>query len=339
MVVSMVVITEFTTVLLALAGALGETQIWARLFLLSLYLQWIGLVSAAVLCLARRLLVRSSVRMAVFICYLLLLCITAVISVLAYRVAYVAGFGTLAVHGGSWVFLLRSLAVCAIVSALTLRYFFVQNQWREQVHAHAETRFQALQARIRPHFLFNSLNSIAALIPVRPAAAEETVLDLAEVFRITLRDSVRLVPLADELEVTRRYLNIETTRLGNKLEMEWRIDDELMDLRVPLLCLQPLLENGVYHGIQLLPQGGKILVTGSRDGSQLRLEVVNPVPERTQPSRGQRLALDNIRERLRLIYGGGARLEATHRDNMHHVTLHIPVKGREAAADETADRG
>jgi len=329
------VITEITAILLALAGAIGDNALWSRLFLLSLYLQWIGLASAAVLCLARRVLSRGSKLVAVLTCYLLLLVVTAIISEMAYWLVHAAGLGALALRSSREVFLLRSMAVCAIVSALALRYFYIQNQWRSHVQAQAESRFQALQARIRPHFLFNSLNSIAALIPTQPEAAEETVIDLAELFRITLKDPERLVPLRDELEVSRRYLNIESLRLGERLHLDWQIDSSLETLRVPLLCLQPLLENAVYHGIQQIPEGGEITIRISRQGKRVVLEVINPVPEEQRPSRGERLALNNIRERLRLIYADAAHLEATRRDNTHHVILTLPL---EESTDETSDR-
>lgn len=332
-VLMVMVITEITAVLLALAGEIGESDLWSRLFLLSLYLQWIGLSSAAVLCLARRVLARGSRLVAVAACYLLLLFVTAVISELAYWIVHVAGLGTLVAGGSREIFLLRSMAVCGIVSGLALRYFYVQNQWRDQVEASAETRFQALQARIRPHFLFNSLNSIAALIHTQPDAAEDTVVDLAELFRVTLKDPERLVPLRDELEVTRRYLNIESLRLGSRLTLDWQVEEGLQELRVPLLCLQPLLENAVYHGIQQLPEGGEIAIKAARKGTSLILEVLNPVPEEQRPSRGERLALNNIRERLRLIYEGRARLKASRHDNVHHVILSIPLK---ESADEAS---
>lgn len=326
-------IAEITAIVLALAGAIGAELLWRRLLFLSLYLQWIGLFSAAGLCCTRRLWTRGSRTAVLAFCYLLLLLITGAISVFAYWFVRWAGLESLAIRTGLEIFTFRSMTICAIVAPLALRYFYVRNQWQRGVQAQAEARFQALQARIRPHFLFNSLNSIAALISAQPEAAEETVLDLSELFRVSLRDPERLVPLAEELAVARRYLNIESRRLEGRLKTDWQVEEGLEAVRVPLLCLQPLVENAVYHGVQQLPNGGTVhiqatRVQATRGGGNLQLEVSNPVAEKGRASSGERVAMENIRERLRLIYGDGASLQSNIRHNMHRVKLSIPLDNK-----------
>jgi two-component system sensor histidine kinase AlgZ len=204
-----------TLAVLLLAGRLGDPQWGERLLLLSLYLHWIGLCSAAVLCLARRWM--SAMKTALFASYGLLLLVTGTITEGAWQLAQWLELQHYLPDRGHGVFLLRSLLICAVVSALTLRYFWLQAQWRGQVRAEGEARFQALQARIRPHFLFNSLNSIAALIGHRPREAETAVEDLAQLFRAGLSGSGQRTTLREELEVTRAYLRSVSLRLVERL--------------------------------------------------------------------------------------------------------------------------
>ena len=149
-----------------------------------------------------------------------------------------------------------------IVTALLLRYFFVTHQWQKHVRTEARSRIEALQARIRPHFLFNSLNTIAALTRSDPARAEEAVEDLADLFRATLRDSHSPLRLKEELELTRIYQRIEELRLGERLKVRWDVAELPMRAFVPGLTVQPLLENAIYHGIEPLEHGGTVTVTG-----------------------------------------------------------------------------
>lgn len=136
------------------------------------------------------------------------------------------------------------------MSGLLLRYFYLQSQWRRQEQAELRARIESLQARIRPHFLFNSLNSIAALVASDPVKAEQAVLDLSDLFRASLARPGTLVAWRDELELSRRYLSIEQYRLGDRLQMDWQVDGVPDDLPIPQLTLQPLLENALVYGIQ-----------------------------------------------------------------------------------------
>ena len=223
-----------------------------------------------------------------------------------------------------------------MVSGLVLRYIYIQHQWRQRVRRESEARIQALQARIRPHFLFNSMNTIASLIQVRPDTAEEVVEDLADLFRGALNDN-RDTDLATELDLVQRYFRIEQLRLGDRLQLEWRIDDLPRDARVPLLILQPLVENAVYHGIQPLPDGGTGVVTGGREDGRVWIQVDNPVPPKgtARPGPGNRMAQENIAQRLRFLYGGRARFEAGREGDRYRVRLTFPYQ---RGGDESPDR-
>jgi two-component system sensor histidine kinase AlgZ len=223
-------------------------------------------------------------------------------------------------------FLLRSLGISAIVSALVLRYLYVKYQWQQQVEAEAQARIQALQARIRPHFLFNSMNSIAELTRVDPERAELAVQDLADLFRVTLREASERVTLAQELDVARRYLRMENLRLGDRLKVEWRTDGLPLHRKVPSLILQPLLENAVYHGIEPRTGGGVIEVIGRVDGPLIRITVRNPRPEAEGNSHreGNQIALKNIRQRLRLVFGGRSGVAVNETGDNFDVTLYFP---------------
>lgn len=321
MVFAVVVIAELLAFILVLANSRNDP--WSELGLTSLFVQWIALSSAAVLCLARPMLSRVSNTAAALSSYLLLLLTTAVITELAYQLGGVrvqpGGVG----HAG---FLFRNLGISAILSALVLRYLYVQHQWRQKIQAEAQARVQALQARIRPHFLFNSMNSIASLTRSDPVRAEQAVQDLSDLFRISLHDASERVTLEDELEVAQGYLRMETLRLGDRLQVEWDIERLPRKRLVPSLILQPLLENAVYHGIEPLPQGGRISISGTAEGRRISITVRNPrVPDSVgERPGGNRIALENIRLRLQLAFGAQAGVALRETGDLFETTLYFP---------------
>jgi two-component system sensor histidine kinase AlgZ len=213
--------------------------------------------------------------------------------------------------GFSMELVLHDWIVVLAVTAIVLYYFYLRE--RAFSPAIAEARLQALQARIRPHFLFNSLNAVLSLIRSEPRQAERTLENLADLFRVLLREERRAVKLSEEIDLCKRYLDIEVLRLGERLQVEWRIDPETDKVAIPPLILQPLAENAVHHGIEPSPEPGLLLITVARKGRQVEIELVNPRTEgRTQPPgrRGNHMALDNVRERLALHYDVEARLDA-----------------------------
>jgi two-component system sensor histidine kinase AlgZ len=227
-------------------------------------------------------------------------------------------------------FIMRNLAISAIVSAVALRYFYVQHQSKQNMLIEARSRIQALQARIRPHFLFNSMNTIASLTRTNPQLAEKAVEDLADLFRASLGHQ-DMVKLDEELEFTRRYINIEELRLGDRLSVEWQIDDAVdPDARVPALILQPLMENAIYHGVEPLPQGGVVNLSIDQSKKRLQFTISNPLPAQRayQQRSGNKMAQDNIRQRLKLAYGDTGTMNIEKTDDRYTVSFSIPLEVR-----------
>jgi len=184
-----------------------------------------------------------------------------------------------------------------------------------------------LQARIRPHFLFNSMNTIASLTRSNPAAAEQAVEDLADLFRVSLTDARQRISLAEELEIAHVYERMERQRLGERLQVDWQLGALPTDAMLPSLTVQPLLENAIYHGIERLPDPGAVEISGRRDGDQLYISISNPTPAGGGPERtGNQMAILNIRERLALAFGSDAGLEIEASPGRFCATLAFPYQ-------------
>ena len=188
-----------------------------------------------------------------------------------------------------------------------------------------QARLDSLRTRIRPHFLFNTLNSIASLIMSRPQAAEQAVEDLAELFRASLKENHKTTVVRDEIHLTRLYLGIEELRLGERLEVQWHVDQNALDAPMPTLVLQPLVENAVYHGISRLPDGGCVDIQIARKGDQLTASVSNPVSGNSRTSAGNKMALPNVAQRLQAIYGADATLEVFPTEAFFRVELRYTI--------------
>src|SRR5258706_8826849 len=224
----------------------------------------------------------------------------------------------------------RSALFAAMLAAALLGYFHLLVKAFSP--ALAEARLQALQARIRPHFLFNSLNAVLALIRRDPKRAERTLEDLADLFRSLVSDAQSFVRLSDEIALLERYAEIEQLRLGERLPITWELDAAPSDALLPPLVLQPLLENAVYHGVEPATEPGNVLVHIERRGDRVIVRIENPYIEEQQHRAGNRLALDNIRERLALFFDAEARMEATIQGARYRVELEIPYRTDARAA-------
>ncbi len=211
------------------------------------------------------------------------------------------------IDDGGWQRILRAALLGGLVAGAMLFYFALRA--RAFSPALSEARLQALTARIRPHFLFNSLNAVLSLIRAEPRRAETALEELADLFRALMRDHRDLLPLADEIALCRQYLNLEKLRLGERLNIEWEIADVPADLKIPPLMLQPLLENAVYHGIEPSGEAGTVRIRFARSGDELHIDLANPCSPREGAQGGNHMALGNIRERLALYYDLEARLE------------------------------
>jgi two-component system sensor histidine kinase AlgZ len=217
-------------------------------------------------------------------------------------------------------------ALAVLISALALRYFYVREQWQAQVQAHAKAQVDALQARIRPHFLFNSMNTIASLVRQAPDTAERVIEDLSDLFRAALGTERDGSTLAEELHLAERYLAIEALRFGDRLQQRWQIADDIpKSLPLPRLILQPLVENAVVHGIGRLPNGGEIVISVASEGRRLRMSVVNPaLPPRDRDS-GNGHALESIGQRLAYQFGNEAKMTGEYRDGYYRCELWLPL--------------
>lgn len=222
---------------------------------------------------------------------------------------------------------LAVVALMIYLVAVALHYAALEMEASRRAEVLArEAQLKALKAQVNPHFLFNSLNSISALTAIDAAQARVMCIRLADFLRTSLRLGERVtVPLAEELELTRMYLDVEQVRFGGKLRMRQDVADECRDCDVPALIVQPLVENAVKHGVAMMAEGGEIAIRGARDRDWLRVTVTNPYdPE--APSTGRNgLGLRNIRERLESRYGGAARLDIDVEERMYRVTLTIPA--------------
>ncbi len=224
---------------------------------------------------------------------------------------------------------IRHALVSFALALVTLAYFRLRVQ--ALFPAKDAARLQALQARIRPHFLFNTINAVLSIVRADPKRAEAALEDMSDLFRMAMNEPQELVALSKEMELARQYLNIEALRLGERLKVNWDTANMPPDALIPPLILQPLLENAVYHGIEPLAEGGAIEVKLYRNNDDLHLEVSNPVQARTAPrTAGNKMALSNIRERLSLLFDVEAQYQVESDANHYHVHIHIPyVKGLE----------
>ncbi len=327
----LVMVTELFILVLALAGTAAKPFDWNFVALTSLFVQWVVLISAGTLCILRPRLSRMTVSGATLMSLGICLSVT-----------------TLCTFGSLWLLndslqstsfwqslsgtLVRNNLIALIMSAMVFRYFYLQKELSRQQQAELSARIQSLHSRIQPHFLFNSMNTIASLIATRPQVAEQVVEDLADLFRANLNKASVRVSVEEELTLARQYISIESLRFGERLNVEWRIDDIDGEITIPHLFLQPVLENAICHGIQPDPKGGRIIIEATSNERAVTLTVMNTLSEYTgKPthSEGNQMALQNISDRLRAMYGESARL---HTDTFEHnerswykTVIHCPI--------------
>ena len=223
----------------------------------------------------------------------------------------------------------RYALLVALTTGGVLVYFHLRG--RALSPALAEARLQALQARIRPHFLYNSINAVLSLMRQEPKRAETALQDMADLFRVLMADNRELAPLAREVDLCRQYLSLEQLRLGERLRVEWRTEKMPHDALVPPLVLQPLLENAVYHGIEPRAEPGVVSIDIYATPDQVHAVLSNPFQERGDRHPGNRMALDNIRERLQLHFDAEASLAAKVSRGTYQVHIVMPyIKGKKA---------
>ncbi|MEZ5465898.1 MAG: histidine kinase [Lysobacteraceae bacterium] len=301
----------------------------------SLFAQWLALASGLLLCRGAALLQRLPVLLGAALAWLLPVAVAALGGLLLHVVDNQLQLGLTLPQGQRGEFIFGCAAVTAVVSAATLHYFYVQQQWAMQIQAKAEAEVRALQARIRPHFLFNSINSIASLVRRDPPTAERALEDLADLFRAALGAGQGDATLDEELTLLERYLAVEKLRLGDRLQLDWRLANDLpRDFAMPRLVLQPLVENAVIHGIARLEAGGVIRIEAFREGRELCIRVGNPTPPQAAP-KGNAHAQQSIEQRLRHRFGDEVRVTFQRHADYYEGELRLPLIASSASESST----
>jgi len=325
-----VLVAQLVAIVLTLAAHTTPGTFLTELAKMSMYIQWLALLSAALLCRLRPWLETFDSTTAFVIAFfgLELLCLA--MAEVTWQATSRYGLSVV-IDDSHHGFVLRTFAISSIVSALTMRYLYVTSEWRRSIVLEAQSRISALQALIRPHFLFNSMNTIASLTRTDPRRAEEAVEDLADLLRANLNSNKQRTTLKQELEVAAIYQRIEKQRLGDRLSVRWDVADLPMRALIPSLTIQPLLENAIYHGIELLPDGGEVLVSGKRDNGKLRIQISNPVVPGGQSKKdGHQMAMSNIQQRYALAYDGRASVTVESSSDQFSVVLTFPYEESES---------
>ena len=319
-----ILIAELVAILLTLAAHDTPGMFLIDLSKNSLFIIWLAILSAGVMCLFRDRLESAGKTRAFVASFIVLELVCLLLAEVAYQITRIFGESVIIAdsHAG---FIMRTFAISSIVIALAMRYLYVSSEWRRSIVLEAQARISALQALIRPHFLFNSMNTIASLTRTDPRQAEEAVEDLSDLLRANLGVSGDRTSIKEELEVAAIYQRIEKLRLGDRLRVRWDVADLPMRALIPSLTIQPLLENAIYHGIELLPNGGEVTVSGQRDEKYLDITMSNPVAKNSERSKdGNKMALANIRQRFELAYDNRATVDVEDNGTTYTVRLHFP---------------
>ena len=320
-----VLIAELVAIVLALAAFDTPEQFLSDLWKISFFVLWFAVLGSALMCQLREKLEGAGETRAFILSFVILLVLCLLLSELAWQLTQRFDYLYLIEdsHAG---YVFRTFSTGAIVIALAMRYMYVSSEWRRSIVLEAQARISALQALIRPHFLFNTLNTIASLARSDPRQAEEAVEDLSDLMRANLGGSSDRTSLKQELEIAAIYQRIEKLRLGDRLRIRWDVAELPMRALIPSFTIQPLLENAIYHGIELLQDGGEVVVTGKRDGDYLSIQIANPVaPNADRKKDGNKMAMSNIRQRFELAYGSRATVDVDEQDDSFSVLLRFPA--------------
>jgi two-component system sensor histidine kinase AlgZ len=296
---------------------------WFLLGMSGMYIIWCLLGAATILSWCKPFFEHFSTAFTAGISFAISLCWVTVVTVTAQWLAS----GVL--QGGAWDInywqVADTLAVASLILGVGMRYAYLSLQFRLREQSVLHARLDALHSRIRPHFLFNTLNSISSLISVEPLKAEQAVEDLAALFRANLQGGMSMVPWLAERDLCDRYLRIENARLGDRLNVDWQ-QVELGDkVLVPSLLLQPLLENAILHGIQQLPEGGSIVVRAVLNGDMVEIDIINPLAAKAEAASGNGMANENIRLRLRVLFGDRANFTARQENGEYRAHASFPL--------------
>jgi two-component system, LytTR family, sensor histidine kinase AlgZ len=319
----LLLVVELIAIVFALVS-FGGGSLSIHIGLISMAMLWVGITTALLLCLFRRQGWLRGHTQATLITIGVTLIMTLFVSVMSLMFGSAINFGPTAQDIGFT--LTRNIATAAILVGLALRYFYLHYESDLRLQVQARARLQALQARIRPHFLFNSMNTIASLTHDQPDLAEQAIENLSDLFRASLA-AESSITLKQELELTRSYIDLEALRLGERLVVNWCLPEEEPSLNLPALTLQPLVENAIYHGIEPLASGGCIDIEITAVDRNFEISISNPVvpAQQGRQREGNRMALENIRERLDLAFSGLASMTVNESESVYTVILVIPL--------------
>ena len=305
--------------ILALVLALAQAQSWSNLSFGSLmqfilFINWVLLSFAAIVEFFDQRLSPLNLKLTLVLGFLLLqmivLITTMSMNVLLYfgQSLNFAGLSAAVVfhHAG------MNLSFGMLLGAFCFRYLYMREQWSRQQTSELNARIQAMQARIHPHFLFNSLNSAISLISIDPYKAEEMLLNLSRLFRASFQE-LKLVSLQEEIELSKRYLAIEQIRLGDRLNVEWKlVNPELYSrVQIPLLTLQPLVENSIFHGVEKILTKSTISILIEILQNQVNIVITNPYnQDKITLRQGHGIAVENVQQRLKAYYGSSATFQS-----------------------------
>ena len=298
--------------ILAMILALAEAQSWTalsveRLLQYMLFINWVLLAFVALVELFQKKIQPLNFGQALVAGFILLQMIVLLTTVVLNGVIY---FGhNFQIHGLSRDVLLDGvmlhLSYGVLIGTFCFRYLYLREQWARQQNSELHARIQAMQARIHPHFLFNSLNTVISLITIDPDKAEQMLLNLSRLFRASFKE-LKLVRLKDEIELCQHYLAIEQMRLGDRLRVEWKYDDEVLfsQVQIPLLTLQPLVENSIFHGVEKFLTKSTISILIEVLQNQVNIVITNPyTQDKINLRQGNGIAVENVKQRLEAYYG------------------------------------
>lgn len=328
---NVIVIAEMLAIVITLVVPryIISPYVLQNLLLISIFVQWIALSGTAVLCVTRKYLNRLPRFHALGAAYVLLLCTTWVVTECTVWLLWFTG--EISSPRPDWYSHLHivSITISAFVYALLLRYFVAKHELKQATLSQERAKMQAMLSRIRPHFVFSSMNIIASLTRSDPAKAETAIEDMSDLFRMMLNQDETLVPIKNEIEVARKYLAIEGLRLDNRLTVDWDIGKFPRKAVMPVLILQPLLENAIRHGIEPVAAGGVITVRLWEHADKIYIRIVNSLP-RTKAHKAEdshSMSLADIRLRIHSHYGDAATLEFGREGDQFVVTVVLPIRG------------
>ncbi|MFY0663679.1 MAG: histidine kinase [Natronospirillum sp.] len=314
-------ICQLLALIFALLG--GPEAFWWQLAMASLYAHWVGLIGLVTLCQLQRRGIDGSRHRHWMLYWVTLSVITVLGLLLGYRLL---AWLLPARAEPEWLVTLMQASAIMLFCALLLRYWYLQHSLALRQQATTQAQLDALQARINPHFLFNALNAIAALVRQDARQAENAVEQLSDLMRASLQPNQTLITLAQEVALTQAYAGLEQARFGERLHINWSIDDDLLSQPLPILALQPLVENAVRHGIGPRVEGGSVEVKAYRDTAHWCVQVSNPLPPPHTATDGNGTALDTLRARGQALMGDGFELIIRTTDDAFVVTMRLPYQ-------------